>query len=194
MEDIVELRLITRNDRFLEACKAKSITLGQLAKMLGCHYGTVSAIVNLRKLAKEQTKIRIAVILEQPIDYLFPEFLEVAIKTGVFHKRQVKLNEPQLISLTEAKKELVYDDAQMIDDIDRKLLVAPINDILEETLTRRERTVIERRFGFGGTAPATLEVIGKDFGVSRDRIRQIESKALRKLRHPTISKVLKGLL
>ena len=53
------------------------------------------------------------------------------------------------------------------------------------TLTERERNVISLRFGISSERPLSLEAIGKRFNVSRERIRQIEVKALRKLRHPT---------
>ncbi|MGI5936329.1 MAG: sigma-70 family RNA polymerase sigma factor [Oscillospiraceae bacterium] len=58
------------------------------------------------------------------------------------------------------------------------------------TLTERERKVLEMRFGLNDQEPQTLESVGKYFGVTRERIRQIEAKALRKLRHPTRSRYL----
>jgi RNA polymerase primary sigma factor len=51
-------------------------------------------------------------------------------------------------------------------------------------LTPREQRILRIRFGIGSTADHTLEEIGKEFGVTRERIRQIEAKALEKLRHP----------
>ncbi len=62
------------------------------------------------------------------------------------------------------------------------------------TLTPREEKVLRMRFGIGEKADHTLEEVGKDFAVTRERIRQIEAKALRKLRHPTRSKKLKSFL
>jgi RNA polymerase primary sigma factor len=56
-----------------------------------------------------------------------------------------------------------------------------------DTLTPRERRVLQLRFGLIGGHQRTLEEVGKRFGVTRERIRQIESKALRKLRHPARS-------
>ena len=63
-----------------------------------------------------------------------------------------------------------------------------------ETLTPREASVLRLRFGLEDGRPRTLEEVGKEFNVTRERIRQIEAKALRKLRHPTRSKKLKDFL
>ena len=63
-----------------------------------------------------------------------------------------------------------------------------------ETLTVREKKVLELRFGLEDGRSRTLEEVGQHFGVTRERIRQIEAKALRKLRHPSRSKRVKRLL
>ena len=62
------------------------------------------------------------------------------------------------------------------------------------TLSERERRVLQLRFGIEDGRSRTLEEVGRDFGVTRERIRQIEAKALRKLRHPSRSKRLKDFL
>ena len=62
------------------------------------------------------------------------------------------------------------------------------------TLTEREARVLQLRFGLEDGRSRTLEEVGREFGVTRERIRQIEAKALRKLRHPTRSRRLKDFL
>ena len=74
-----------------------------------------------------------------------------------------------------------------------ELLKLHINEVLE-SLNPRERRVLELRFGLKDGHSRTLEEVGKEFGVTRERIRQIEAKALRKLRHPTRSKKLRDYL
>jgi RNA polymerase primary sigma factor len=73
------------------------------------------------------------------------------------------------------------------------LLKEQLDSVLR-TLTYREKRVLELRFGITDGHPHTLEEVGREFGVTRERIRQIEAKALRKLRHPSRSKKLKDYL
>ncbi|MDF3016182.1 MAG: polymerase, sigma 70 subunit, RpoD subfamily, partial [Thermomicrobiales bacterium] len=75
----------------------------------------------------------------------------------------------------------------------RKMLKEQMDDVLG-TLSDRERQVLAMRFGLDDGRTRTLEEVGKAFGVTRERIRQIEAKALRKLRHPSRSKKLKDYL
>ena len=63
-----------------------------------------------------------------------------------------------------------------------------------DTLTPREEKVLRLRFGLEDGRSRTLEEVGKEFNVTRERIRQIEAKALRKLRHPSRSKKIERLL
>ncbi len=74
-----------------------------------------------------------------------------------------------------------------------QLLKEQVEDVLA-SLTNRERRVLQLRFGLDDGRARTLEEVGREFGVTRERIRQIEAKALRKLRHPSRSKKLKDYL
>ncbi len=96
-------------------------------------------------------------------------------------------------------------DTSFGDFIEDKSAVSPANataySMLKEqmddvlmTLTQREEQVLRLRFGIGDGYPRTLEEVGKIFNVTRERVRQIEAKALRKLRHPTRSRKLKSFL
>jgi RNA polymerase primary sigma factor len=73
------------------------------------------------------------------------------------------------------------------------MLKERLKDVLD-TLTARERAVLDYRFGLTDGYSRTLEEVGKQFSVTRERIRQIEAKALRKLRHPTRMRKLDGFL
>ncbi len=74
-----------------------------------------------------------------------------------------------------------------------QLLKEQVEDVLD-SLTGRERRVLQLRFGLDDGRQRTLEEVGREFGVTRERIRQIEAKALRKLRHPSRSKKLRDYL
>jgi RNA polymerase primary sigma factor len=97
------------------------------------------------------------------------------------------------------------EDSHLGDFIEDKKFVLPADaaislNLAEQTrrvlatLTPREEKVLRMRFGIGEKADHTLEEVGKDFAVTRERIRQIEAKALRKLRHPTRSRQLKSFI
>jgi RNA polymerase primary sigma factor len=97
------------------------------------------------------------------------------------------------------------EDSHLGDFVEDRSAVSPIDAVIAaslktqaegvlRTLTPREAEVLRRRFGIGDGTEHTLEEVGKAFNVTRERIRQIESKALRKLRHPTRSKLLKPYL
>jgi RNA polymerase sigma factor (sigma-70 family) len=96
-------------------------------------------------------------------------------------------------------------DSQLADFIEDTTFGSPVNFVLDQdlahniarilsTLTPREEQVLRMRFGIGGEAVHTLEEIGRGFHLSRERIRQIEVKALKKLRHPCRSRGLRTFL
>jgi RNA polymerase primary sigma factor len=80
-----------------------------------------------------------------------------------------------------------------VDVATQQLLREQVEEILEE-LSERERKVLEMRFGLIDGRNRTLEEVGNEFGVTRERIRQIEAKALRKMRHPTRIRKLEGFI
>jgi len=80
-----------------------------------------------------------------------------------------------------------------VDAASKQLLKDHLDEVLH-TLTEREAKVLTLRFGLDGGQPKTLEEVGKVFGVTRERIRQIEAKALRKLKHPSRRKKLQDYL
>jgi len=97
------------------------------------------------------------------------------------------------------------EDSHLGDFIEDKGVVSPLEAVIKvnlheqtddilETLSIREEKVLRMRFGIGEACEHTLEEVGQNFDVTRERIRQIESKALRKLRHPSRSKSLKSFI
>lgn len=90
--------------------------------------------------------------------------------------------------------DLISDDGETLDDTVSVVLLREQLDEILSTLTQRERTVLSLRYGLLDGHERTLETVGKIFHVTRERIRQIEAKALRKLRHPARSKKLRDFL
>ncbi len=92
-------------------------------------------------------------------------------------------------------EQFVSDQSQpsLYDKVSKELLKEAMNKVLE-TLSPREKKVLIMRFGLDDGKPKTLEEVGKEFKVTRERIRQIEAKALRKLKHPTQAKKLREYL
>ncbi len=97
------------------------------------------------------------------------------------------------------------EDSHLGDFIEDKKIMSPTEAVVKinlqetvvkvlQTLTPREEKVLRKRFGIGEATDHTLEEVGQEFNVTRERIRQIEAKALRKLRHPTRSRILKAFI
>ncbi|MCK5555872.1 MAG: sigma-70 family RNA polymerase sigma factor, partial [Alphaproteobacteria bacterium] len=97
------------------------------------------------------------------------------------------------------------EDSQLGDFIEDKNVVLPVDAAIQAnlretttrvlaTLTPREERVLRMRFGIGMNTDHTLEEVGQQFSVTRERIRQIEAKALRKLKHPSRSRQLRSFL
>ena len=141
----------------------------------------------LQELGREPTPEEIAERMEVPVE---------------------KINEIQKISQDPVSLEKPIgeeEDSKMIDFIEdndtpspaslseSKMLKKRLDEVLA-TLTPRENEVIRRRYGLDDGKPKTLEEVGKEFNVTRERIRQIEAKALRKLRHPGRAKKLKDFV
>ncbi len=195
IESLVRLRLITHNARLVDARKALSMTGKDMTATAGLSRSHLRDIENLRAVPTDEEMVRIACVLEKPIDYLFPEELLSSIRLGVFSRRKMDLAAPEVISLTEAQMlRLTYDgETALIEEVSRTLLREEINEVLK-SLDPRERRVLELRFGLKDGQSRTQEEVSKQFNLTRQRIHQIEAKALRKLRHPSRARRLENYL
>lgn len=134
-----------------------------------------------------------------------PTEKEVAIATGLTEKKvhdtmnitkepislDAKVNEEDDVAIADMVAD--EDAANALDAVERTSVTDTLKRVLD-TLDEREKEVILMRYGFGGKQPKTLEVVGEELGLSKERIRQIEAKALKKLRHPARTNILKECL
>jgi len=136
---------------------------------------------------REPTPDEIAAFLDMPVDKV-REILRVA-------QEPVSLETPIGEEEDSHLGDFIPDDDALApaDAASMSLLKEQLSDVLK-TLTPREEKVLSLRFGLEDGNPKTLEEVGKEFNVTRERIRQIEAKALRKLRHPSRSKKLRDFL
>src|SRR6056297_922381 len=171
-----------------------------------------------RSIADQSRTIRIPVHMVETINKLIrvsrqllqdkgrePTDDEIAEEMGLTAKkvREIKKISQEPVSLETPIGE--EEDSHLVDFIEDEDAPAPASaatfillreqlDSVLDTLTDREKRILELRFGIEDGRSRTLEEVGKEFDVTRERIRQIEAKALRKLRHPTRSKKLKGFV
>ncbi len=141
----------------------------------------------VQELGREPTPEEIAEKMEIPLDKV-RRVLKIAREPISLETPIGEEEDSHLGDFIEDKKFMLPSDVAIsmnLAEQTRKVLA---------TLTPREEKVLRMRFGIGEKADHTLEEVGKDFAVTRERIRQIEAKALRKLRHPTRSKKLKSFI
>ena len=141
----------------------------------------------LQELGREPQPEEIAERMEMPVDRVW-EIMKIS-------QEPVSLETPIGEEEDSHLGDFLPDDhvAVPADVATYTLLHEQLLEVLE-TLTDREQKVLKLRFGLDDGRPRTLEEVGKEFNVTRERIRQIEAKALRKLRHPSRSKKLKDYL
>ena len=141
----------------------------------------------VQKLGREPTPEEIAERMDLPLDKV-RKILKIAREPISLETPIGEEEDSHLGDFIEDKKAVSPLEAAIRYDLQRQ-----INSALG-TLTPREEKVLRKRFGIGEATDHTLEEVGQDFEVTRERIRQIEAKALRKLRHPSRSKKLRSFV
>jgi RNA polymerase sigma factor (RpoD-like family) len=159
----------------------------------------IHVVEKLNKLKKAQRDLR-RQLNRMPTDKELAEALEVTVEQlqGLLQVRRSSLSlnhrvgkgeDTELMDLLE-DADTQSPEAQMSEGMMRQ----EVWEVLEDVLTEREKDVISLRYGLVSNRPCTLEEVGGVFNLSRERVRQIQSKAMRKLRRPQIAERLKGWL
>lgn len=187
-EKELEITIKVRNNRILAALSAINKTVRQAHEESGISLGTLYDMINLkykpyRKGEVKQVASRLAEYLGYSVEELFPS-AALSIRQSSITKTFDVEDVPALgtgIAGTLASPDHVYDQRDMYEILHGAV----------ETLTPKEAKILKMRFGLEEDEPMTLEEVGEVWGVNRERIRQIEGKALRKLRHPSRSSRLR---
>ena len=117
------------------------------------------------------------------------QLLELRRQSLSLNHRVGKAEDTELVDLLE-DSDLQLPEERMSEAMMRQEII----DVLDDVLTQREKDVISLRYGLSTSQPYTLEEVGGIFNLSRERVRQIQSKAMRKLRRPQVARRLKGWL
>ena len=141
----------------------------------------------LQELGREPTTEEIAARLDLPVERV-SEIMKMSQEPVSLETPIGEVEDSHLGDFIQDDNVLVPQDAAAFTLLHEQLMEVLL------TLTEREQKVLRLRFGLDDGRPRTLEEVGKQFNVTRERIRQIEAKALRKLRHPSRSKKLKDYL
>ena len=200
---LVRLRMHPQNVRMFNCRKALGWTQRDLASRLGVSVGRISRIEVLG-IVDRGLMGRIAYILDEKMDYLFPGSLLKAIEAGVFDARAKDLSEPVILTFTEiAEKKIgaLTSGEELSEGVDKQLLHERLMKAIDiavgsirEPFDEQAKRVLELRFGLVDGHSRTLEEVGKEFGLGRERVRQIEARVLRLLRHLSSSRMLKEFL
>ena len=158
----------------------------------------VHMIETINKLARTNRQL-VQELGREPTPEEIAERMEMSVEKV---KKVFKISKEPISLETPIGEE---EDSSLGDFIEDKKIISPADAVTSitlseqtrsvlSTLTPREEKVLRMRFGIGEKSDHTLEEVGQDFFVTRERIRQIEAKALRKLRHPSRSKLLKAYI
>lgn len=168
----------------------------EASSLMGLSTGAMSPVYELTTKTHYAGQVKpvalaISEVLGVSLEDMFPRYV------CRIRKDTDDMTDGQLIELSESQYSREAADPRMngiveadaIEDMRKRL---NFNELFREFLKPREELALRRRFGLDTGTPRTLDAIGREIGVSRNRVRQIEAKALRKLRNPRVKEAMRG--
>ncbi len=187
----IGIKAIPYNLAMRQARREANLTQGQLSEMTGIHPSQISGIERLCQPVNERQATEIALVLGYDIDYLFP------LETRQF--RSVQTRSIEFVTIVESLDALPLEELETLclPNPERVFESKELTEMIRttvKTLPLREQAILNYKFGLDGQEPMTLEAIGDKMGITRERIRQIQDRAMRRLRHPGRSRDLRIFL
>ena len=186
----IRIEARARNNRLIKLREEVGLTQHEAASRIGLHQASLGKLENLKdsplRKGKDQLReaaTRIAEYYGVSAAYIWPEAIRNMTASNIVCEVSAE-HALQWDSWEQQQPELGQEAAE------RQQVVV---DVLNDTLTEQQRDVIVKRFGLSGNQPMSLEGVAKGYGVTKERIRQIETKAIVKLRHPKRSRPLREL-
>jgi RNA polymerase sigma factor (sigma-70 family) len=188
-----------KNLRLYNYVRQSESSIANVAASIGVSVNVFQGLLTLRvspvsykKKGYTETARKVALYFGEPVEELFPESLySLRLPRELLRGYDSEM----ILPLLAASQERVM--PQIEEHMEHEQAVAEIQEILPgalATLTPREERIIKMRYGLDGNDPHTLERIGEKFALNRERVRQIEMKAIRKLRQPSRARPLRQLL
>ena len=187
----LEVLVRAKNHRFMDERRDRGLSQLQAADFIGVSAQALGGYERLRKIPNPKHAQKIADFYDKPIEYLFPEVIQLAtdcgmgeVKSYLFDQRQIEgMHTENLKYLMESPEKMV-NERELKEQIERSL----------DTLTPREASVINMYYGLDGEEKISLEEIADKFSLTRERVRQIKEKAIRRLRYAPRSRNLREFL
>jgi transcriptional regulator with XRE-family HTH domain len=189
----IEVEIKLRNNRLLQRRRELGLTQAELGERVGITAHTVGQYETMNMhpistrdadLGWKPSALSLAEFFAVDPWELFPEAIQQIRKSSA----RIEVDAADVGRLLDGPSH-VAELPGPAEAYDAEELRAVVDDALD-TLSPRERRVIDRRFGLDGEGGSTLEEVAEEFGVGTERIRQIEAKAIRRMRHPAVSRPL----
>ena len=184
-----------KNSVFISALERNGYkSIADFARQSGISYHLLIDYANLKLIFKdEERKQKMIRMLDSDEWTLFEQYREVVERENGVNKIVTDIPIDKIVSLEDSSL-LMLESPDCIDEgMIKESLEMDVSAALD-TLKDREREVLKMYFGIGRSSPMDLNEIAEEFGLSRERTRQIKEKAVRRLRHRTVSRKLRGYI